>query len=684
MSLKKPLFALVTLVALLLLVELMLAFLGVQKLAAESDSFAGFSQRVPLFEKVESDSTWRTPARAVKHSFNYQQFADEKRPEDLRIFVLGGSSAYGFPWGASQAFPAALERALQHSLPDREVQAINAAGMSYGSLRVRLLSYELLTHNPDMLVIYSGHNEFVERDLHQRIDAAPLPSGLRAVLHRWRLFSALSRLLQPSEPEPPSAQESLTAGELTGLDAAREYSTDVVEAERLEAVSDYKENLRAVVRAAKERGVPVVLCSMPSNARGWRPNQTSWPKSMSAAERAAMQRAVEGAQRANDAGDANGALEFVETIEAMTLSAAHSWYEKGRALNQLNRHDEASEAFVRARDLDGQPGRAISAINAAIREVAESEGALFVDVQASFRDVAKEGTPGFDLFEDYVHPKPSAHLLIAREIWRATLAAGWFAAPATVSDDEFLNALALPQGFDFTSEADAPDAAQTAQTAPLLFNLAVVLENQGRFEEAMERYRRCVELDPGYFVARTNLGRLLRLAGRPAEAAEEYNKVLQVQPTHLNSAIGLGESLRELGMLPEAEATLERAVAIDESAPAAWNALGSVKLIRGKHAEAEVAFLRTRTLDPDNLAVQANLGMATFFQGRFDEARAIFEEILTQRSDDVAALGGLGAIAIEQDDLARAEEMFQKALQIEPNHSLSRNGLEEVRRRQLN
>ena len=156
MSPKKPLFALVTMVALLLLVELMLAFLGVQKLATESDSFAGFSRRAPLFEKIDTEAIWRTPARAVKHSFNYQQFSDEKRPEDLRIFVLGGSSAYGFPWGASQAFPSALERALQHSLADKNVQAINAAGMSYGSLRIRLLSYELLDYNPDLFVIPSG------------------------------------------------------------------------------------------------------------------------------------------------------------------------------------------------------------------------------------------------------------------------------------------------------------------------------------------------------------------------------------------------------------------------------------------------------------------------------------------------------------------------------------------------
>ena len=668
---KKALFALITLLLIFGALELVLWGVGVRPLASERDAYAGFEGRAPLFELDAAQEYWQTPPRAVRHSFNYQRFLAEKPANGFRVFVLGGSSAYGFPWGADQAFSAALQKTLQASYPEREVEVINAAGMSYGSLRLRLLSYELLQHEPDLMIVYSGHNEFVERDLKQRVQAAPLPTGVRAGLERWRLYSALSRLNKDEAETPDDA----SAAELIGLDADREYTTDVADQERDEAVAELDEHLRAIVRAATNDDVPIVLCTVPSNERNWRPNQTSWPAELTAGERNTLEASLQQAREANDDGDGASALAAIEQIEQRTTTAADAWYEKGRALETTGRIDDAALAYRQARDLDAQPGRALSVINETIRRVASEESATLVDVDATFRSVAGNGSPGFDLFEDYVHPKPAAHLLIARELWRSI----------TGEDDAlFLQALDLPAEFDFRSQEELPEAAQTAQTAPLLFNLAVVLENQGRYEEAMERYRRCVELDPGYWVARANLGRLLRMAGRPKEAADQYAQVLQLAPDHLNSAIGLGESLRELGILDQAQAALERAVALDDQSPAAWNALGSLFLVQRRMDEAERAFQRTVELDPENIAVQANLGMSVFFQGKFDQATTVFRAILDRAPDHPDALGGLGAIAIEQDDLAAAQDLFERALAQEPDHALSRNGLEEVRRRQLN
>ena len=90
------------------------------------------------------------------------QWAALKPERGFRVFILGGSSAYGFPWGAEQSFSRPLEDALVDALPDRDVEVINAAAMSYGSHRLRVLVRELLHYEPDLFVLYSGHNEFVD------------------------------------------------------------------------------------------------------------------------------------------------------------------------------------------------------------------------------------------------------------------------------------------------------------------------------------------------------------------------------------------------------------------------------------------------------------------------------------------------------------------------------------------
>jgi len=674
-KLKTVLFALVAVFGTVALLELALFLAGVTPLAEREDPFQGFSERVRVFEADEDRGVVRTRAAAVRHSFNYQEFPLDKTDNAFRIFVLGGSSAYGFPWGAAQAFPAALEKALAASMPDREVQAINAAGMSYGSHRLRILTHEVLQYEPDLLILYSGHNEFVERDLHDRLDAGPpLPAGLRLMLHRWRLYSALHRLIVPGGPAvTESGDAGNGAAALIGLDANREYSTDVAWADHEIVGARFEENLRAIVAAATSAGVPVVLCTMPSNERGWRPNQTTWPGSMSATDRAAAQRAIAAARSANDAQDPQAALRAIADIEgSMDRAGAGAWFEKGRALLALDQVSDAARAFSAARNLDGQPGRATESINNTIESVAGDTAATIAPVELAFRKTAANGIPGFDLFEDYVHPKPGAHVLIARELWHVLNG---------TNDDAFLAALDLPADFDYVSADDAPEAAGSERTASLVFNLAVVLENQGRNDEAMERYRRCLAMNPEYTVARVNLARLLALTGDARSAVEEYTQVLQVWPDHLASAIGLGEALRTLGMTGPAEAALLKATEIDGQSPGAWNALGSVYMVTGNHAAAERAYRRTVELDPDHLAVRSNLGMAVFFQGRLDDAETEFKVILDVRSDDPGAMNGMGAVAVERDDLGSARDWFGRVLALDPENALARQGLAEVERR---
>jgi tetratricopeptide (TPR) repeat protein len=671
---KRVLFPVVAIGVALVLIELVLAAAGVAPLTAREDPFHGFSKHLRVFETDEGRGVRRTTARAAMHSFNRQEFSLVKSSGEFRVFVLGGSSAYGFPWGAAQAFSTILERALQASLPQRDVRIVNAAGMSYGSHRLRILTHELLEYSPDLLLLYAGHNEFVEREFYDRLtETEPLPEGLRLGLHRWRLYSALARLLSPATDTDETAAAETAAAELIGFDADRRYSSDVAAADREAVRALFEDNLRSIVSAARDAGVAVMLCTVPSNEKGWRPNQTSWPGTLGSADRIAATNAIKRAAEANEAGDPEAALRAVAEVESHSMEAAGAWYEKGRALLALGRFDDAATAFVAARDFDGQPGRAIGSLNDTIRNVAHDTGAVLVDIEAAFRSLAADGIPGFDLFEDYVHPKPGAHVLIAREVWRAQ----------TGSDDEdaFLLALGLPADFDYTGSAAGPDAEQSAETSPLLFNLAVVLENQGRYEDAMERYRRCLELNPGYHVARANLARLLHLTGDPQEAAAEYAMVLQVAPDHLNSAIGLGKSFRELGMLDQAEAAFRRATGIDAGSPGAWNGLGAVYMISGNHREAERAFRRTAEIDPENLPVQANLGMALFFQGRLDEAQTVFEASLRVRPDEPGAMNGMGAIAVERDDLDAAEDWFSRVLAQDSENELARTGLAEVKHR---
>ena len=179
--------------AILGLAEAALWAAGVRTLASERDPFRGFSERMRIFEKDDARGVYRTLPRSVRHSFNEQEFLATKPSNGIRLFTIGGSSAYGFPWGADSAFTRTLGAALEAALPGRKVEAINAAAMSYGSTRLRILAGEILDYEPDLLVVFEAHNEFVERRLAQAIGSSARLGPVQAVLGRSRIYSVLSR-----------------------------------------------------------------------------------------------------------------------------------------------------------------------------------------------------------------------------------------------------------------------------------------------------------------------------------------------------------------------------------------------------------------------------------------------------------------------------------------------------------
>jgi Flp pilus assembly protein TadD len=671
MRLKPALFAVVAVTLFFGLVEFGLWVGGVETLIHDRDPFAGFSERIRVFGPDAAE--YKTLPRSVSHSFNPQTFRLQKPDDGLRIFVLGGSSAYGFPWGAGQAFPRFLGQALAASRPDRSVEVVNAAAMSYGSHRLRILARELLDYDPDLLIVYGGHNEFVERRFYRNILDRPTETDrVRLVLYRWRLYSALVRLYERtlSRDDLPDVRERSTA-ELLGLDVVREHSVDVDAVQRADALRHFEENLAALVTMANEADVPVVLCTVPSNLRGWAPNQSMFGPRVPPEARASVLAKLEESRAALDSGDAAAAVPLLRSALEIAPGYAETHFLIGRTYDGLGRFDEARRSFSTARDHDAKPTRASSAVNDAIRRIAEVHGLTLVDVEAAFDDLARDGLPGFDLFQDYVHPTPEAHRRIALEIWRL-LEENGMVGEARPADEEIFRA-AIEAAEEPTGEAGSP---------ALVYNLAVVLENQGRIEDAKENYRIARDLDSRFYVeGGFNLARLLYRQRRYEESTAEYRRVLSADPAHLKSLIGLGEALRGLGRIEEAQEALSRATRADPGSAPAWNRFGVSLAQLGRHAEAEVAFRRAVELEPGDPDFRTDLGFALLFRNDFDGAGQTFETCLGKQPHHPRARNGLAAVLTERGELDTAERIFRENLEADPRDAYARAGIETVQRR---
>ncbi|MEA3208170.1 MAG: hypothetical protein QOE70_1227 [Chthoniobacter sp.] len=76
----------------------------------------------------------------------------------------------------------------------------------------------------------------------------------------------------------------------------------------------------------------------------------------------------------------------------------------------------------------------------------------------------------------------------------------------------------------------------------------------GELEAAVEKYRRCTELDPAFFDAWHALGMALMKLGRYPEAIEVGKKTVELRPNDQLAWSSLSLFYVRAGLIPEAEA----------------------------------------------------------------------------------------------------------------------------------
>ena len=87
-------------------------------------------------------------------------FSKERSPELIRVYVLGGSAAQGFPY-KNHGFDRLLAAQLRAALPSRKIEVINTAMTSINSHVVYAVARSIPKNSADFAVILMGNNEVV-------------------------------------------------------------------------------------------------------------------------------------------------------------------------------------------------------------------------------------------------------------------------------------------------------------------------------------------------------------------------------------------------------------------------------------------------------------------------------------------------------------------------------------------
>ncbi|MGA2139959.1 MAG: tetratricopeptide repeat protein, partial [Verrucomicrobiia bacterium] len=175
-------------------------------------------------------------------------------------------------------------------------------------------------------------------------------------------------------------------------------------------------------------------------------------------------------------------------------------------------------------------------------------------------------------------------------------------------------------------------------------NLASMLQQDGRMQEAMEHWEQALRLNPDDADDHNNLGDALIRSGRVPEAIEHLEHALRLKPDFAEAHYNLGVALAQAGRIPEAIERWEQALRLKPDYPEAHYNLGTALGQAGKVGEAIVQFEQALRIKPDYAEAHCNLGVALEQAGRPQDAIGHYEQALRLNPDLAEARNALARL----------------------------------------
>lgn len=364
---------------------------------------------INLFSKeIIQGETWYRISNKNAYSNRNVLFKEKKEKDQVRVICLGGSASAGWPHPPSEIYSRYLEKSLQKLYPAKKVEVINCSAHGFASYRIRQVFKTIIPLQPDAVIVWCGNNEFLESRNYKTSD---LKNFLIKVRNNFRALQLVRQFLTKHQFDdtPDVAQ--------TFWKKVNEESLELrSNPKQYEKVKEhYRRSMEDIVEEAKHNNIGLMLMTVPVNLRDWEPNvsylglngtdSVRWGKEFK-----------DGKKKYLTSKYSEAVASFTRAYKIAPLHA-ETYFWLARAYENINDSTAALHYYVKAKDQDYNPFRAITDFNNTLRTITKKNSeVVLLDMEQLMNTYALRGIPGFDLFLDYVHPTKEGNMVIAREV----------------------------------------------------------------------------------------------------------------------------------------------------------------------------------------------------------------------------------------------------------------------------
>jgi lysophospholipase L1-like esterase len=314
-------------------------------------------------------------------------FDINKKANTFRVFVLGESSVEGFPYSPMGSFSRYVRRRLELAYPNTPIEVINLGMTAINSYTLLDLLPGVLDKKPDLILIYTGHNEYYGALGVGSVESYGASRSLiNAILYlnnfkitqfvRNSIHWALS-LFSSKSNEP--------AGTVMSRMAKEKYihlNSEVYNA----GLQQFKENLTDILRLINEKHVPVILGRLVSNLKDQKP--------------------------------------FI-SVNTPGYKNADQIYKEAWDNLKNNNVRNADSLFRLAKDLDALRFRAPEKINKIIDDLGQEFHVPTIPIDSIFDSASPDGIAGENLIVDHLHPNVKGYQLIGKSFYNSMKKMGY-------------------------------------------------------------------------------------------------------------------------------------------------------------------------------------------------------------------------------------------------------------------
>lgn len=526
-----------------------------------------------------------------------------KKSNSFRIFVFGESSAAGYPYDPNAAFSKYIKQKLQLEYPESKIEVINLSMSAISSYVLLDLAPGIIEYKPDLVLIYTGHNEYYGAlGVASTESISQSRTLIKFVL--WAEQFKITELLKNSITrisyafsDPDNSPSTLMA-KMVGNQSIS-FKSELY----YEGLEQFHDNMQEIINIMKQNKIPIIIGTLVSNLKDLKP--------------------------------------FISE-KSDSFPSANQVFDEAKELWIKGDFKESKSKFTFAKDLDLLRFRAPEDINKIILELGNKNSIPVVKVDSIFTSKSSNGIIGNELMTDHLHPNYYGQSLIG-EGYINQMESYHFLPKTPVSNynrDEIDSFMHSNKRY---TELDSLIA--DFRIKNLKINWPFVPISDSGLHTLNNISKKDITDSLAFFVyengsywerAHFTLGYNYLKKGNIKQYLNEMNAIIFESPFIVSNYFTVSTELMKANRFDEALIyLLQQHKLKPDDYTNKW--IGTIKVLRGKFAEAIPYLQNSYNLNPNDSRVIYNLAVSYYNTQKFPESLAKVNECLKKNPNYIEA-----------------------------------------------